>query len=70
MEKYNMKNQTIGELVAKHTGSEQLESKAATHFYHPWMKKIYSIDLKPHFEQVFARWGALRRRLSKLAQII
>jgi hypothetical protein len=36
-------------------------------FYHPWMKKIYGIDLKPHFAQVFAREGTLRRRSLKTA---
>jgi hypothetical protein len=52
---------TVGEIHRQHGSTPPV----ATHFYHPWMKKIYGIDLKPHFEQVFAREGTLRREANK-----
>jgi hypothetical protein len=48
---------TVGE-IHKQPGAT---SPAPTHFYHPWMRKVYPMDLKPHFEQVFARESTLRR---------
>jgi hypothetical protein len=27
-------------------------SPEPTHFYHPWMRKVYKIELKPHLEHV------------------
>jgi hypothetical protein len=49
---------TIGE-IHKQPGATSPEPKIS-HFYHPWMRKIYTIDLRPHFEQVFARESTLR----------
>jgi hypothetical protein len=48
---------TVGEIHKQHGSTPPV----ATHFYHPRMKKIYGIDLKPHFEQVFAKVLPLRR---------
>ena len=52
---------TVGE-IHKQRGATP---PAATHFYHPWMKKIYTFDLKPHFEQVFSRVLPMRRHKLK-----
>jgi hypothetical protein len=52
---------TIGE-IHKQRGATP---PAPTHFYHPWMKKIYGIDLKPHFEKVFERESTLRRKAKR-----
>jgi hypothetical protein len=46
-EKTLMYKLTVGALVKKHGGS----NRPATHFFHPWMKKIYKADMKPHLEK-------------------
>jgi hypothetical protein len=40
---------TVGELAKRHGSS----NRPATHFFHPWMKKVYRAELKPHFEKAF-----------------
>jgi hypothetical protein len=46
-----MRQETIGD-VHKKDGATQ----PATHFYHPWMKKIYNIQTKPRLDYVLKKF--------------
>jgi len=46
----------IHEVVKKHSASDH----EPTHFYHPWMRKVYPIDSKPHLEKALSEYADWR----------